>query len=50
MKAALATLAILSTSQIDLEEYKNIELDDEDRKKINEYLEENRIICDKIIN
>ncbi|CAF1091303.1 unnamed protein product [Rotaria magnacalcarata] len=25
-------------------------LDDEDRKKINEYLEENRIICDKIIN
>ncbi|CAF1543404.1 unnamed protein product [Rotaria magnacalcarata] len=50
MKAALATLAILSTSQIDLEEYKDIELDDEDRKKINEYLEENRIICDKIIN
>lgn len=50
VKAALGTLAILTALQIDLNDYKDVELDENDRKKLNDYVEENRIICDKIIN
>lgn len=49
VKAALGVLSILSTLQIDLDDYKDVELQDEDRKKLNDYVEENRIICQKIV-
>ncbi len=50
VKAALGTLAVLSSLQINLEDYKDVDLQDEDRKKLNEYIEDNRIICEKIVN
>ena len=50
IKAALGTLAVLSALQIDLDDYKDVELQDEDRKKLNDYIEENKIICAKIID
>lgn len=50
LKAALGTLAILSTLQVDLDDFKDVELADEDRKKLNEYIDDNRIICEKIVN
>ncbi|CAF1354600.1 unnamed protein product [Rotaria sordida] len=50
IKAALGTLATLSSLQIDLEDYKDVDLQDDDRKKLNEYIEENRLICEKIVN
>jgi hypothetical protein len=46
----LGTLAILSSLQIDLEDYKDVELEDEDKKKLNDYIEDNRIICEKIVD
>jgi hypothetical protein len=49
VKAALGTLAILSSLQIDLDEFKDVDLAEEDRKKLNDYVEENRIICDRIV-
>jgi hypothetical protein len=49
IKAALGTLAVLSSLQIDLNEFKDVELEEEDRKKLNDYIEENRIICEKIV-
>ncbi|CAF0734157.1 unnamed protein product [Adineta ricciae] len=50
VKAALGTLAILSSLQVDLDDFKDVELAEEDRKKLNEYIEDNRIICEKILN
>ena len=47
--AASGTLAVLSTLQVDLEEIKGVELDPEDRKKFDDLIEENRIICEKIV-
>lgn len=49
IKAALGALAILSYLQTNLEEFKDVELDEEDKKKFNEYIEDNRIICEKIV-
>ncbi len=49
IKAALGTLAILSSLQIDLEDWKDVDLQEEDRKKLNDYIEQNRIICEKIV-
>jgi hypothetical protein len=45
----LGTLAILSSLQIDLEDWKDVDLQEEDRKKLNDYIEQNRIICEKIV-
>jgi hypothetical protein len=50
IKAALGILAVLSTLQIDLDDYKDVELQEEDRKKFNEYIDDNRIICQKIVD
>jgi hypothetical protein len=50
IKAALGTLAVLSSLQIDLEDYKDVDLQEDDRKKLNDFIEENRIICEKMIN
>ncbi|UJR26868.1 hypothetical protein I4U23_008179 [Adineta vaga] len=50
VKAALGTLATLSSLQVDLDDFKDVELSDEDRKKLNEYIEDNRIICEKLVN
>ncbi|CAF2437829.1 unnamed protein product [Rotaria sp. Silwood2] len=50
IKAALGTLAILSSLQIDLEDYNDVDLQDDDRKKLSEFIEENRNICEKILN
>jgi hypothetical protein len=49
IKAALGTLAVLSELQIDLKEFKDVELEAEDKKKLDGYIEENRIICNKIV-
>ncbi|CAF3735363.1 unnamed protein product [Adineta steineri] len=50
IKAALGTIAVLSSLQIDLDDFKDVELQEDDRKKLNEYIEENRIICQKILD
>jgi hypothetical protein len=34
---------------MDLNEFKDVELEEEDKKKLNDYIEENRIICEKIV-
>lgn len=49
IKAALGALAILSFLQTNMDDFKDVELDEEDKKKFNEYIEENRIICEKIV-
>ena len=49
IKAALGALAILSFLQTNLEDFKDVELDEEDKKKFNEYIEDNRIVCEKIV-
>lgn len=41
IKATLGTLPVLSSLNIDLDEFKDVELLEEDRKKLNEYIEEN---------
>jgi len=43
-------LSVLSSLQIDLEDYKDVDLQEDDRKKLNDFIEENRIICEKMIN
>ena len=50
IKAALGTLAVLSSLQTDLEYVKDLELEAEERKRLNDLIEENRIICGKILN
>ena len=47
--AASGTLAVLSTLQVDLDEIRGVELDPEDRKRFDDLIEENRIICEKIV-
>ncbi len=42
-------MAVLSSLQMDLNEFKDVELEEEDKKKLNDYIEENRIICEKIV-
>ena len=49
IKAASGTLALLSTLDVDLNELKDIELDDDERKRLNKILDENRILCEKIL-
>jgi hypothetical protein len=50
IKAALGTLAVLSSLQVDLEYIKDLNLEPEERKRLNNFIEENRIICEKIID
>jgi hypothetical protein len=50
IKAALGTLAILSTLQTDFEYIKDLNLEDNERKRLNNLIEENRIICEKILD
>ncbi|CAF4101874.1 unnamed protein product, partial [Rotaria sordida] len=41
------TLAVLSSLQIDLEYIKDLNLEAEERNRLNDLIEENRIICAK---
>jgi hypothetical protein len=50
IKAALGTLAVLSSLKTDLEYIKDLDLDAEERKRLNNLIEENRTICEKILN
>ena len=50
MKAASGTLAVLSSLQVDLDEIKGVELNADESKRLNGLLEDNRIICEKIVN
>ncbi|CAF4420224.1 unnamed protein product [Rotaria sp. Silwood2] len=45
---ALETLAVLSSLQADLEYIKDLNLEDEERKRLNNLIQDNRIICEKI--
>ena len=50
IKAALGTLAILSSLQADLEYIKNLNLEDNERQRLNDLIKQNQIICEKIVN
>ncbi|CAF3590275.1 unnamed protein product [Rotaria sp. Silwood1] len=50
IKAALGTLAVLSSLQDDLEYIKDLNLEDEERKRLNDLIHNNRIICEKILD
>ncbi|CAF3667449.1 unnamed protein product [Rotaria sp. Silwood1] len=50
IKAALGTLAVLSSLQVDLEYIKDLNLEDEERKRLNDLIQTNRIICEKILD
>ncbi|CAF2851079.1 unnamed protein product [Rotaria sp. Silwood2] len=45
---ALETLAVLSSLQADLEYIKDLNLEDGERKRLNNLIQDNRIICEKI--
>ncbi len=49
IKAALGTLAVLSSLQVDLEYIKDLNLEDNERQRLNNLIKENRIICEKIL-
>ncbi|CAF4201620.1 unnamed protein product, partial [Rotaria sp. Silwood2] len=46
----LGTLAVLSSLQADLEDIKDLNLEDEERKRLNNLIQDNRIICEKILD
>lgn len=50
IKAALGTLAVLSSLQADLEYVKELNLESEERQRLNDLIKDNRIICEKILN
>jgi hypothetical protein len=50
IKAALGTLAVLSSLKADLEYIKDLNLEEDERKRLNNFIEENRIICGKILD
>ncbi|CAF3540047.1 unnamed protein product [Adineta steineri] len=50
IKAALGTLAVLSSLQADIEYIKDLNLQDEERQRLNDLMKENRIICEKILD
>jgi hypothetical protein len=49
IKAALGTLAVLSSLQADLEYIKDLNFEDNERQRLNDLIKENRIICEKIL-
>jgi hypothetical protein len=50
IKAALGTLAVLSSLEADLEYIQDLNLDASERQRLDELVEQNRIICNKIVN
>lgn len=50
IRAALGTLAVLSSLHADLEYIKDLNLEAEERKRLNDLVEQNRIICQKIVD
>jgi hypothetical protein len=50
IKAALGTLAVLSSLQADIECIKDLNLEAEERKRLDDLIKENRIICEKILD
>jgi hypothetical protein len=49
IKAALGTLAVLSSLQADLEYIKDLTLEDNERQRLNDLIKQNQIICEKIV-
>jgi hypothetical protein len=49
IKAASGTLAVLSTLQVDIDEIKDADLNDDERKRFNDLIDQNRILCEKIL-
>ena len=50
IKAALGTLAVLSSLEADLEYIQDLNLDATERQRLDSLVEQNRIICNKIVN
>ncbi|CAF0748495.1 unnamed protein product [Adineta ricciae] len=50
IRAALGTLAVLSSLQADIECIKDLNLEDGERQRLNNLINENRIICRKILD
>jgi hypothetical protein len=50
IKAALGTLAVLSSLKADIEYIKDLDLEDNERQRLNDLINENRIICEKILD
>lgn len=50
IRAALGTLAVLSSLQADIEYIKDLNLQDGERQRLNNLINENRIICRKILD
>ena len=50
IKAALGTLAVLSSLQADIEYIKDLNLEETDRQRFNDLIEKNRIICQRILD
>ncbi|CAF4002723.1 unnamed protein product [Rotaria magnacalcarata] len=49
IKAAMGTLAVLSSLQADIEHIKDLNLEAEERQRLNDLIKENRIICGKML-
>jgi hypothetical protein len=50
IKAALGTLAVLSSLQADIEYIKDLNLEEEERHRLNDLMKNYRIICEKILD
>lgn len=50
IRAALGTLAVLSSLQVDADAINDLNLETSERQRLNEMIEQNRIICQKIVN
>jgi hypothetical protein len=50
IKAALGTLAVLSSLQVDIESIKDLDLETSERQRLNDFIEQNRLICEKIVH
>ena len=50
IKAALGTLAVLSSLHVDLEAVAELDLEESERQRLKDLMEHQRIICEKILN
>ncbi|CAF3365913.1 unnamed protein product [Rotaria socialis] len=50
IKAAMGTLAVLSSLQADIEHIKDLNLEAEERQRLNDLIKENRVICNKMLD
>jgi len=50
VKATLGTLAVLSSLHADIDAIQDLNLDDNDRQRLNEMVKTNREICEKIVD